>query len=207
MLLWIGEVGYYFDLEMGLLYVRARIFGPTIARWTAVDPLSNLRALLRYIYAEDTPLYPSHLGHGDRVDFVEPRANGPVLGYSHQGVVSMLRRRRKDKRPMGEGTNLYGYALNNPIRYADASGLAVLARFTCEQIRDFCIEAAEEAWVACYLDLKKTMKECDDELDRREKACNRGYKICVDEREQEINPKGFWQKCWWLLKNQIILID
>jgi RHS repeat-associated protein len=36
---WVGNVGYYFDSESGLYYIRARVYQPTIARWTSVDPL------------------------------------------------------------------------------------------------------------------------------------------------------------------------
>ena len=36
---WVGNVGYYFDQESGLYYIRARVYQPTIARWISADPL------------------------------------------------------------------------------------------------------------------------------------------------------------------------
>jgi RHS repeat-associated protein len=41
---WVGNVGYYFDSESGLYYIRARVYQPTIARWTSVDPLFYMLA-------------------------------------------------------------------------------------------------------------------------------------------------------------------
>jgi RHS repeat-associated protein len=50
--LWIGELAYYFDTEINLNFVRARIFDPTVGRWTAVDPLPPQSAPLNpYLYA------------------------------------------------------------------------------------------------------------------------------------------------------------
>ena len=77
-------------------------------------------------------MYPSHLGPGDRVDFVEPPADGPILGYSHRNVAARRRQRREDDRPIGERINLYGYVLNNPINLTDPSGLGVTAYQCCK---------------------------------------------------------------------------
>lgn len=41
---WVGNVGYYLDEESSLYYIRARIYQPTIARWTSVDPLFYMLA-------------------------------------------------------------------------------------------------------------------------------------------------------------------
>ena len=41
---WVGNVGYYFDQETNLYYIRARSYQPTTARWTSVDPLFYLLA-------------------------------------------------------------------------------------------------------------------------------------------------------------------
>ena len=68
-------------------------------------------------------MYPSHLGAGDRVEFVEPPVEGPILGYSHQAIAALHRQRQQDKRPIGERINLYGYVLNNPVNLTDPSGM------------------------------------------------------------------------------------
>ena len=41
---WVGNVGYYFDFDTGLYYIRARTYQPTIARWTSADPLFYMLA-------------------------------------------------------------------------------------------------------------------------------------------------------------------
>ena len=50
---WVGAKGYYYDTELGSYYVRARTYKPTIARWTAHDPIccspSSIELLPVYI--------------------------------------------------------------------------------------------------------------------------------------------------------------
>jgi RHS repeat-associated protein len=41
-LLWIGQVGYYSDVERTLCYVRRRIYLPAIGRWASEDPLYEI---------------------------------------------------------------------------------------------------------------------------------------------------------------------
>jgi RHS repeat-associated protein len=43
-LLWIGEVGYYFDAETGLFWVRARYYAAALSRWLSRDPVARNRA-------------------------------------------------------------------------------------------------------------------------------------------------------------------
>ncbi|MBL8818589.1 MAG: RHS repeat-associated core domain-containing protein [Planctomyces sp.] len=55
---WVGRSGYYTDNATGLLYVRARMYQPTIARWVSVDPLSFhslFLATARHRYANNRP--------------------------------------------------------------------------------------------------------------------------------------------------------
>jgi RHS repeat-associated protein len=73
-LLWIGQVGYYSEVETGANYIRARVFAPLIARWMSSDPLLFSGPNL-YVYGINTPtgasdpsgllvatLVPLHLG-------------------------------------------------------------------------------------------------------------------------------------------------
>src|SRR5579863_5307695 len=55
-LLWISELGYYFDLETAQYYVRARIYGPGIGRWTSVDPSSLYNSDRAFVYADNSTL-------------------------------------------------------------------------------------------------------------------------------------------------------
>lgn len=55
--LWVGVVGYYFDVETGHFYVRARIYGPTIGRWTAKDAARRAPEIMRpYAYCGNSPV-------------------------------------------------------------------------------------------------------------------------------------------------------
>jgi RHS repeat-associated protein len=52
-LLWIGEIGYYFDPESSALWVRHRVYVPTIARWAASDSAGFRDGTNRYIYTQN----------------------------------------------------------------------------------------------------------------------------------------------------------
>lgn len=54
--LWIGEVGYYFDVETGNFSVRARVYDPVIGRWRSVDPLGFIDGPNPYAYAQNNPV-------------------------------------------------------------------------------------------------------------------------------------------------------
>jgi RHS repeat-associated protein len=54
-LLWIGELGYYSDAEIGTFYVRARLYAASLARWTTIDPLLPGRNARIYVYAGNSP--------------------------------------------------------------------------------------------------------------------------------------------------------
>jgi len=49
-LLWIGEVGYYFDSEIGQFYVRRRPYNPVIGRWMTVDAAGFIDGPNRFSY-------------------------------------------------------------------------------------------------------------------------------------------------------------
>jgi RHS repeat-associated protein len=54
---WIGELGYYFDAEIGLFSVRERSLSPTISRWISSDPLLFVRPdEPSYSYSANSPL-------------------------------------------------------------------------------------------------------------------------------------------------------
>jgi len=55
---WVGRYGYYQDTSTGLVYVRARMYQPTVARWISVDPYSQSDRTHRthpYIIVENSP--------------------------------------------------------------------------------------------------------------------------------------------------------
>jgi len=47
--LWFGEIGCYLDVELGQVYVRARIYSPAIGRWTSLDPFPFIDGLNLYL--------------------------------------------------------------------------------------------------------------------------------------------------------------
>ena len=52
---WVGKYGYYTDDSTGQVYVRARMYQPTTARWMTLDPMVMLYAIAEYIMADDQP--------------------------------------------------------------------------------------------------------------------------------------------------------
>ena len=53
---YVGELGYYFDTETDDYYIRARVYSPTVARWTSVDPMENVVFEGLYVYAMNRPV-------------------------------------------------------------------------------------------------------------------------------------------------------
>lgn len=55
---WIGELGYYWNVEFQQQYVRARPYRPAIGRWLALDPLflSSAMGDAQYLYTHNNPL-------------------------------------------------------------------------------------------------------------------------------------------------------
>ncbi|MEQ1813485.1 MAG: RHS repeat-associated core domain-containing protein [Candidatus Nitrotoga sp.] len=50
---WVGKYGYYTDNSTGQVYVRARMYQPTVARWVSMDPIFPVGLL--YTYCDQTP--------------------------------------------------------------------------------------------------------------------------------------------------------
>jgi RHS repeat-associated protein len=66
-MLWIGQVGYYWDPETGLFWVQIRPIGPIAARWLTEDSAEYVDGPNRYIYVRNKPLSeidPSGMKHG-----------------------------------------------------------------------------------------------------------------------------------------------
>jgi RHS repeat-associated protein len=53
---WVGGVGYYYDTETGMYYVRARMYKPTLARWMSVDPLHGTTIIDAFAYSWNSPV-------------------------------------------------------------------------------------------------------------------------------------------------------
>ena len=51
---YVGAKGYYFDKETDDYYVRRRVYGPAVGRWTAVDPVGFGDGVNRYIYTRNS---------------------------------------------------------------------------------------------------------------------------------------------------------
>jgi RHS repeat-associated protein len=51
---WIGQSGYYYDSENMALYVRARVYNSTTARWLSLDPERITDGVSRYGYSSNS---------------------------------------------------------------------------------------------------------------------------------------------------------
>jgi RHS repeat-associated protein len=52
---WVGKYGYYTDNSTTQVYVRARMYQPTVAQWLSVDPLSLWQRLKLFVYGDNAP--------------------------------------------------------------------------------------------------------------------------------------------------------
>jgi hypothetical protein len=97
-------------------------------------------------------MYPAHLGPGYRVDYVEPSADGPILGYTRQGIANRLKQRQSNEHSNHERNNLYAYVRNNPVNRVDPSGLASIVPGFCDGyfgIAQHCLAAGPALFQAC----------------------------------------------------------
>ena len=55
---WVGDVGYYVDIDIGSCYVRARVYEAAIARWVSLDPIGfDAGDVNLYRYVANAPVY------------------------------------------------------------------------------------------------------------------------------------------------------
>ncbi|MBL8817023.1 MAG: RHS repeat-associated core domain-containing protein [Planctomyces sp.] len=72
---WVGRYGYYTDNATGLVYVRARMYAPTIAVWVSMDPIGfDSGDVLLYRYVSNYPLQQT-----DPSGLIEPVTCGVLL--------------------------------------------------------------------------------------------------------------------------------
>ncbi|MBL8820689.1 MAG: RHS repeat-associated core domain-containing protein [Planctomyces sp.] len=81
---WVGRSGYYTDAITGLIYVRARMYMPTIARWSSVDPLGFVDGPNLFSYGQLRPPLVADPG-GQQVLLVGFEGTG-AYGYSPLGI-------------------------------------------------------------------------------------------------------------------------
>jgi len=107
-----GYTGYQHDNVSGLHYAQARYYNPTTGRFTAQDTHWNTSNMI----------------------FGDPQT------YSQVPVV--LRGLSPDVLAIGQSSNLYSYAMGNPIKFVDPNGESIRLRSCDEQ----CSEEAKEQW-------------------------------------------------------------
>ena len=53
---WVGKYGYYTDNSTAQVYIRARMYQPTVARWLSVDPIFSFTKEMAYLVAFNSPV-------------------------------------------------------------------------------------------------------------------------------------------------------
>ena len=97
---WVGGVGYYYDTETGLVYVRARMYQPTTSRWYSVD-------LLDY-YLSNYHLYVP-IGNSP-ITLIDPTGYDPIIATTFE--ISIKGQQQKNpKCGLVEGAWRYKFSL------------------------------------------------------------------------------------------------
>jgi RHS repeat-associated protein len=79
---WVGRYGYYQDSSTGLVYVRARMYQPTVARWGSADPLLFVDGPNLYLpYFVPMQIDPSGTACSFKV------CSSPVFGAGHLFII------------------------------------------------------------------------------------------------------------------------
>ena len=53
---WVGKYGYYTDNSTGQVYIRARMYQPTVARWASIDPIFSDLLTEPFVYGANHPV-------------------------------------------------------------------------------------------------------------------------------------------------------
>jgi RHS repeat-associated protein len=130
-LVWIGQLGYYFDLETGLFVAGRRPYGPIIARWVTVDPLVFLDSINRYTYVQNRAIIlvdPSGLkcrvcGSTKQFNVLIKDLDNTVEGNPYAGLAIFTRRRlqRFVDTALGSGEKIEIPALEHTGEYRETS--------------------------------------------------------------------------------------
>jgi RHS repeat-associated protein len=122
--LWVGEVGYYSDKQRDVVYIRARIFAPKVARWGSVDPVDLNGEFIPFIYSNSSPILQMRARSSTVANFnaAVDTVNGFIAQAETRITFAALQGRRAASN-IRLRVNPYGYSINNPMTFIDASGL------------------------------------------------------------------------------------
>ena len=127
-----GYTGEYHDAETGFIYLRARYYDPVTGRFINEDPHWNLDNM---VYGDEPEITAGNMQHEfdfSRKTYFLYNIDSFIQEYNqNENCVrkSCLDRANKqraiytpDKMAITQSTNLYLYANNNPVMFADANG-------------------------------------------------------------------------------------
>ncbi len=130
---WIGELGYYWDTDRQLYYIRRRSYSAPLGRWLAVDPLFYWIGTVRARYAtNEMPVFrdASFATRASSSYPWETLFGGCMWNFAFEchhvrnrwlhGVIGV----RGQHNPLGlsPGLDLFAYADGAPLTYVDPLG-------------------------------------------------------------------------------------